>query len=275
MKLSFTTLDVFTKTPFSGNALAIVRVPHSHRTILTEEQKQKIANEFNLSETVFLHEAGDGGEVADYDIFTARSRMSFAGHPTIGTAIHLASTLRESYPLTTTLRTIAGSLPLAYDSNTGIASVRLPHDVHEHAARLPHPASSSRPTPESPSDVPIVSIVKGMAFALVPLKSTSALGSISAGLLAAAEVYDAKHLDAGSGWDVGFTGTFYYVDMGIDDYDGDGHPRRLLRTRMLGSREDPGTGSASSALCCYLALLERTEKGKAYGHTPSFALQDF
>lgn len=101
-----------------------------------------------------------------------------------------------------------------------------------------------------------------MAFALVPLLSISDLGSISAGLLPPAKVYDAQHLDAGSGWDVGFTGTFYYVDMGIEDSNDDGQSRRFLRTRMIGSREDPGTGSASSALCCYLALQEGKEKGK-------------
>jgi PhzF family phenazine biosynthesis protein len=31
---------------------------------------------------------------------------------------------------------------------------------------------------------------------------------------------------------------------------------------MWGSREDPGTGSASSALCAYLSLLEESTKGK-------------
>ncbi|TBU65126.1 hypothetical protein BD310DRAFT_914116, partial [Dichomitus squalens] len=30
---------------------------------------------------------------------------------------------------------------------------------------------------------------------------------------------------------------------------------------MIGTAEDPGTGSASAALCCYLSLLEGREKG--------------
>ena len=53
--LKFLTVDVFTSTKFEGNPLAIVHVPQS-RTV-TQEEKQKIAFEFNLSETVFIHEA--------------------------------------------------------------------------------------------------------------------------------------------------------------------------------------------------------------------------
>jgi len=56
--LAFVTLDVFTQTAFEGNPLAIIKVPASLR-YLTQEKKQLIAREFNLSETVFLHEQQD------------------------------------------------------------------------------------------------------------------------------------------------------------------------------------------------------------------------
>ncbi|OJD36666.1 phenazine biosynthesis protein [Diplodia corticola] len=261
MKLPFTTLDVFTTTPFSGNPVAVVRVPASCRDALTEEQKQKIATEFNLSEITFLHEAseGDNGAVADYDIFTARSRMTFAGHPTIGTAIFVSTTGRPLFPSTHSLRTLAGTIPLAYNPSTATASVHLPHAVHEHSFRPPHPQSLT--SSSSPPTVPIVSIVRGMAFCLVPLPTLEALAAVDASLVPVADAYQAKWLDAGSGWDVGFTGSFYYVDLGLD-YD-DQRGRRLLRTRSIGTREDPGTGSASAALCCYLAL--REDKGKGRG----------
>lgn len=79
MKLDFTTLDVFTKQRLSGNQVAIIRIPAVLRDQINEEQKQKIAAEFNLSETVFLNEAGKDDEVVDYDIFTPLSRIAFAG----------------------------------------------------------------------------------------------------------------------------------------------------------------------------------------------------
>ncbi|KAK0650729.1 putative isomerase YHI9 [Lasiodiplodia hormozganensis] len=264
MKLPFTTLDVFTTTPFSGNPLAVVRVPASYRNTLTEEKKQKIATEFNLSEITFLHESSenDDGTVADYDIFTARSRMTFAGHPTIGTAIFVSTTSAPLFPHTHSLRTLAGTIPLDYNASTRTASVRLPHAVYEHSFRPPHPLPPSSPSPtndaSSSSSVPIVSIVRGMAFCLVPLPTLDALGSTSAGLVPIADAYAGKWLDAGSGWDGGFTGSFFYVDLGLDP---EADQRRLLRTRSIGTREDPGTGSASAALCCYLALKEAREKG--------------
>ncbi|OBR03355.1 Phenazine biosynthesis PhzC/PhzF protein [Colletotrichum higginsianum IMI 349063] len=57
-QLDFVTLDVFTKTPYKGNPLAIVHLPPPTATspALTQEQKQAIAQEFNLSETVFVHD---------------------------------------------------------------------------------------------------------------------------------------------------------------------------------------------------------------------------
>ena len=52
--LSFVTVDVFTRTRFAGNPLAIVNIPKGHD--VSDDQMQIIAREFNLSETVFLHE---------------------------------------------------------------------------------------------------------------------------------------------------------------------------------------------------------------------------
>ena len=46
----FTQLDVFTREPFTGNALAVFPEPEG----LTDEQMMKIAREMNLSETVFV-----------------------------------------------------------------------------------------------------------------------------------------------------------------------------------------------------------------------------
>lgn len=55
MKLPFTTLDAFTTTRYLGNPVAIVRLTPEQAGGLSQEQKQNIAREFNLSEIVFLH----------------------------------------------------------------------------------------------------------------------------------------------------------------------------------------------------------------------------
>lgn len=76
--------DVFTDRPFAGNPLAVV-LDHPP---LTTAQMQRIAQELNLSETVFLAPRDDGSW--DTRIFTPAVEHPFAGHPTIGAAIALA-----------------------------------------------------------------------------------------------------------------------------------------------------------------------------------------
>lgn len=247
MQLQFMTTDVFTTERYIGNPLAIVCVPASFRTQLTEEQKQAIAREFNLSETVFLHEPQQDADTAIFDIFTPKSRMTFAGHPTIGTAIYVAQH-PSIYPSIKNLKTIAGTIPLQFDQSTGKATVGVPHDFYVHKRKLAHPLSTKEKT------VPIASIVKGMAFGLCQLPDLDALAARKGPLVPAEDRFQPDlFLDVGSGWDIGYTGTFYYVDLGIENN------IRKLRTRSIPQHEDPGTGSASAALCCYLAMTERAK----------------
>lgn len=256
MQLPFATVNVFTTTRYVGNPLAIVQVPAALRSRLTSEQKQKIAREFNLSETTFLHEPTEP-HTTDYDIFTPLSQLAFAGHPTIGTAVYAAST-PSSYPGISQLKTLAGTIPFTYSAATQTATVSVPHAFHVHQKRLPHPFPAAETNPSPSTTVPLVSIVRGMAFNLVPLCSTAALALPSKSLLPAEEIYKAEHLDPGSGWDVGYTGTYFYVDLGPDPEDSEAV---LLRTRSISTREDPGTGSAACALCAYLAV-EGWKKGE-------------
>lgn len=86
MKRPYVTLDVFTDTPFAGNPLAVVLDADG----LSTAQMQAVAREFNLSETVFLLPAADPAHSARLRIFTPGAEIPFAGHPTIGTAVHLA-----------------------------------------------------------------------------------------------------------------------------------------------------------------------------------------
>lgn len=250
MHLPFTTLDVFTSTRYLGNPLAVIHVPASLRSTLTEDQKQAIAREFNLSEVTFLYERqveDERGDTLDFDIFTSLAHIAFAGHPTIGTAIYVA-THPDMYPGVKKLKTMAGLIPFEYDEGTGRATVGIPHDVHVHRKRLSHPMDGE-------GVVPIVSIVKGMAFGLCKMADLKALGGVSGSpLLPPQDRYKCQYLDEGSGWDKGPTGSFYYVDLGTDE-----KGVRSLRTRAIPAFEDPGTGSASAALCCYLCLTEGGE----------------
>ena len=75
--------DVFTAEPFSGNPLAVV----PDASGLSDEQMQRIANEFNLSETSFVLPSGTADVRARY--FTPARELPMAGHPSVGTVYAL------------------------------------------------------------------------------------------------------------------------------------------------------------------------------------------
>lgn len=81
-QVPFKQVDVFTNIPYRGNPVAVVLDAQG----LTSKQMQEIANWTNLSETTFVLPPKHAG--ADYlvRIFTPRSELPFAGHPTLGTA---------------------------------------------------------------------------------------------------------------------------------------------------------------------------------------------
>lgn len=79
-------LDVFTATPLEGNPLAVVLDSDG----LDYGAMQRIAAEFNLSETVFVGPAANPVHAAAIRIFTPRQELPFAGHPTVGTAVAIA-----------------------------------------------------------------------------------------------------------------------------------------------------------------------------------------
>lgn len=82
MKRSYKVVDVFTSRPLLGNPVAVILDADG----LDTEAMQAIARWTNLSETTFVLPATTAE--ADYylRIFTPRSELPFAGHPTLGSA---------------------------------------------------------------------------------------------------------------------------------------------------------------------------------------------
>jgi len=78
--------DVFTAERLAGNPLAIVLDCDG----LDPAAMQRIAREFNLSESVFVLQPENPKHRARIRIFTPDYEMPFAGHPTVGTAVALA-----------------------------------------------------------------------------------------------------------------------------------------------------------------------------------------
>ncbi|KAJ9649040.1 hypothetical protein H2201_007520 [Coniosporium apollinis] len=262
-RLNFVTLDVFTEEPFTGNPLAIVEVPRS--ADLSQDQKQKIAREFNYSETVFLHEREDSSKNSwVIDIFTLDRELPFAGHPVIGTACHVLSSVAhesDEKAIRGTFITKAGHVELEYNVTEKTARVAIPHNVHIHQEEVSHDqVRKSQPglreSPSSPQPYPVVSIVKGMTFIMVELYSLEDLTAVATTANRLVPQLD-------EGWQDSFVGGYFFVRLG-ENNDGTLH----LQSRMIeGTLEDPATGSATSGCCAYLAMQSRKP-----GHTLKFAV---
>jgi trans-2,3-dihydro-3-hydroxyanthranilate isomerase len=78
-------VDVFTRVPLEGNALAVF--PDARG--LDAALMQRVARELNLSETTFVLPSDRTDCAARVRIFTPTFEMVFAGHPTVGTAFVL------------------------------------------------------------------------------------------------------------------------------------------------------------------------------------------
>lgn len=226
-------LDVFTASPLAGNPLAVV----SEAEGLDTAAMQAVAREFNLSETVFLLPPLDPVNMAQVRIFTPTVELPFAGHPTIGAAVLVATLEAPDF--------IAGQeIDLVLEEEIGLVRCTIRHRRGEAAhARFEVPRLAE-PCGEPPQVEELAAMLglapneigwdrhqptcfsAGVPFTFVPVASIAVLGRAK---LAASE-------DGRAG--------FYLFAP-----NGDGP--RTVRTRMLargfGVAEDPGTGSAAAA----------------------------
>ncbi|KAL2803228.1 hypothetical protein BJX63DRAFT_412667 [Aspergillus granulosus] len=263
-QLDFVTLDVFTTKTYEGNPLGVVFLPPPTSPQLTQAQKQTIAREFNLSETIFVHDkASSPSDSRTIDIFTESIEIPFAGHPTIGAASwflhHAAEKDSNGNAAVQNLLMKAGKVPIALqDPQTGTVTAHVAHNVHIHETQYPlSEVSRLYPTLEAylaPEKVALFSVVKGMSQLLIELPSLEALGAVTTAY--GGQEASASYLD--ETWAEGMVCTYFFVRDVEDEKLG----KKVIRTRMiLGNLEDPATGSAASGLAAYLSLIEgRTGK---------------
>jgi len=247
----------------------VVRV--DEKCELLKEEKQKIARQFNFSETVFLYH-NRSTELPRAEIYTPVNEMDFAGHPVIGTGHILFRQMLQGLPLCSedssnqknaTLLTKAGPVGIWYDSGKQTVSAEIPHNVHTHSRPLLAKAlSQSQPalresltSSQMLQGFPVVSIVKGVTYALADFTDSSDLfAKVSAGSSPLVELDD--------GWSPSFAGTMYYRRLSFEIQD-DNSVVQDLRVRMIAiDLEDPACGSGSATLAAYLALQDGRMNGR-------------
>ena len=76
----FLQLDVLTERPFSGNPRAVFPEAEGR----TNKERQRIAREMNLSETVFVLASSEKKDLRRLRNFTPGRELPFAGHTVVG-----------------------------------------------------------------------------------------------------------------------------------------------------------------------------------------------
>ena len=248
MRCRFVTADVFTSRPLEGNPLAVF--PDARG--LSDALMQRIAREFNLSETVFVFPPDEPHNTRCLRIFTPKSELPFAGHPTVGTAYVLAA-LGE-IPLTGAETTIVfeegvGPVPVLIRSEDGrpvftqLSVAKLP----EQGPTPPDAAELAEMLSLPPDDVLSVGedhpqgFSCGNPFLFIPLRHREALRRARLRI----DVWE-EILVGGWAKDV-------FLFCREPELAGS-HIRARMFAADLGVGEDPATGSAVSALGGYLGL---------------------
>ncbi len=229
--------DVFTETPFGGNPLAVI----PDATALPEADLQRIAREFNLSETAFVYppESVDGD--AKVRIFTPSQEIPFAGHPTIGTtlALHDLGKIRAD----AVLELGVGPIPVSVRDGSAELATQVPLKTwHDPPAEVVAAAISAETEVVSLANhAPVIASV-GLPFAIAELTDRAALAAA------------APNTEAFRAFEPAWP-TETHFDLLVYVRDGQNIEARMFAP-LDGIPEDPATGSAAAALTAFLGWLD-------------------
>jgi trans-2,3-dihydro-3-hydroxyanthranilate isomerase len=246
----FVQLDVFTRTPLTGNPLAVFTDARG----LSDGEMQALAREMNLSETTFIlpreraTEARAGKQVR---IFTVAEELPFAGHPTLGTALYLYS-LRSDRGLKTTGEIVldlkAGRIPVRFAVDSEKAGRdRVDGQVFgEMRQRDPEFGTTlSREevarvigiaVDEISSEWPIQAVSTGLTFTIVPFRNQQTLSGVKFTYAQASEFLKSS------------SANFFYF---LCPKRREGRLEARARMFFYGG-EDPATGSAAGCAASWM-----------------------
>ena len=248
-QIAYETVDVFTEQRFGGNPLAVI--PDARG--LESADMQRIAREFNYSETTFVEPPADPANTAKVRIFTPASELPFAGHPNVGTAFVLGrmrSVFDNAVGDVLRFEEGAGLVPVELARRDGQvvgASFRAPQDLkvgEEIACEIVAACASLSPDQIiTDRHKPVIASV-GLPFIVAQVRSIEDLAKAApetAGFMTARQRY--------GGSNERFS-LFLYVRISESQ----------VRARMFAPLskvlEDPATGSAAAALGGLLSSLD-------------------
>jgi trans-2,3-dihydro-3-hydroxyanthranilate isomerase len=240
-RLPFYIIDVFARDRYAGNPLAVIVNARS----LSDREMQKIAREMNYSETTFIADSQPQNRGYNVRIFTPKTELPFAGHPTLGTAYILKHFVLQDPQLSRiTLNLKVGQIPVTFEPQATDREVlwmqQNPPIFTQNFAADEIASLLNLNSADIDERFPLQAVSTGVDFAIVPLKTLAAVRK------------------AGLNRDRYLTWNKTTTVKGILIFCPETYaPENDLNVRVfaeaLGIPEDPATGSANGCLAAYLA----------------------
>lgn len=170
-KPGFFITDVFTRQRYGGNQLATFIDCES----LSDQDMQRIAREINFSETTFIasRQLRDGG--FDVRIFTPKTEIDFAGHPTLGTAHIIRNKLRLTTANEIALNLRVGKIPVMFSEDSVVWMRQMPPSFGGRFDASTLAQVLGIETSEIDLHFPIEEVSTGFPHLIVPLTRLDAL----------------------------------------------------------------------------------------------------
>lgn len=249
--VKFYIVDVFGKTKYEGNQLAVF-LDLDNR--LSESQMQQMAREINFAESTFI-KANKANRRFAVRIFTPEHEVPFAGHPSLGSSYIIAKVLLADAPNTLTLELAHSDIDITIATPETIDSslffmrqtqpeIRETFDRQEIASALGINADFIDAT------LPVQELSTGLPYIIIPLTSLAAIDSIALSFepfrdfLLSKKKYRTNSLTGHS------TSLFFFTTETYEassDYNA-----RMLLIENNKISEDAATGSANGCLLAYL-----------------------
>jgi trans-2,3-dihydro-3-hydroxyanthranilate isomerase len=243
-------VDVFTRTRFGGNQLAVV----PEAAGLSDDEMQAIAREMNFSETTFVLPPTEPSADARVRIFTPGRELPFAGHPVVGTSFVLA---RASSKRDLRLELRIGTLSVQADPGDGVIGEA---EMEQHVPTFSPPPDAGPATlagllglepADLASETPAEIGSSGNPFLYVRLRSLDAVRR-ARGVADAMARYFAGHDHP----------AVYAFCTGGESPEAAAHGRMFSLALGADVREDPATGSAAGPAAGYLLRHELAGPGR-------------
>jgi trans-2,3-dihydro-3-hydroxyanthranilate isomerase len=174
-RLTFYVVDVFAEERYTGNQLAVFRRARA----LPDTEMQRIAKEMNFSETTFIlsDEKRNGGY--DVRIFTPKTELPFAGHPTLGTDYVIQREIVKEPVETIILNLKVGQIPVTFSYSGNDADILWMKQIQPTFGQTFETESISQVLSLDAEDIdrrfPIQDVSTGVPSIIVPLKTLDAV----------------------------------------------------------------------------------------------------